>query len=84
MKMTQRNEHDFTLRSPEITDTPTISRTGNFTVSRTVNGMPVSGDHFPQSCSIEDSDALRLLLTARRRANRETLSEISGGEPIVH
>ena len=84
MKKIQNDKRDFTLRSPEITDIPTISRTENFTVSRTANGIPLSDDQFPQNCSIEDNDALRLLLTARRRANRETLSEISGGEQIIH
>ena len=84
MKTAQNKKRDFTLRSPEITDTPTIARTENFTISRTINGTPVSVDNFPQNCSIEDNDALRLLLTARRRANRETLSEMSGGEHIIH
>lgn len=52
-----------------------------FTVSRTINGIPVSANDFLRTCSVEDSDVLRILLAARRRAG---FSGTPGDSQIIH
>lgn len=76
-------ERDFFLRSPEMAETADHFSDG-FSVYRTINGIPVSGNDFLLNCSIEDSDALRILLAARHRAAGSAASGIFGGSQITH
>ena len=56
----------------------------SFSIRRTVNGIPIAANDFPELCSIGDDDALRILLTARQRANSEAASGIPGENQIIH
>lgn len=84
MKADQKDKRDFTLYSPEMENNVPAEKTGAFTVNRTINGIPVSVNDFPENCPIEDSDALRILLTAKRRANGDQLSAAPGEKQIIH
>lgn len=69
---------------PSSAPVPDIFHDGGFSVNRTVNGMPVSGNDFLTKYSVEDADALRLLLTARQRANKAAAGEIAGEGQLIH
>ena len=74
---------DFSFQSPEMIDGNGVPADG-FVVNRTINGIPVSGNDFLESCAIEDGDALRILLAARHRANGTNTSGIGGDNQITH
>ena len=57
---------------------------GTFLVNRTVNGIPVAGNEFLKNDPLKDSDALRILLTARQRANRANDPGFSGENQLYH
>lgn len=93
MDMKQKNsagphENDVSassVRSPEsASGTSSMQREKErFMIRRTVNGIPVAANDFPGLCTIGD-DALRILLTARQRANREMASGVPGENQILH
>lgn len=79
----RRQERDFLLRTPEMEDSRKHFPDG-FTVSRTIDGIPVSGNDFLRNCSVEDSDVLRILLAARRRAGEAGFYDAPGDGQITH
>lgn len=79
----QEHERDALLHVPEVENT-WERFSDDFTVSRTIDGIPVSGNDFLRTCSVEDSDALRILLTARRRAGRSALFDVPGDRQVTH
>ncbi len=69
---------------PSSVPAPDVFNSSVFSVNRTVNGMPVSGNDFLAKYSVEDTDALRLLLAARQRANKAAAGEIAGEGQLIH
>ena len=68
MEKKYRDSKDTALVSGQMADIPSESEErGRFAIQRTINGIPISANDFPERCSIEDSDAIRILLTARQR-----------------
>lgn len=85
MEKKYRDSKDTALVSGQITDIPSESEVrGRFAIQRTINGIPISANDFPERCSIEDSDALRILLTARQRANGTVAMGVPGESQVIH
>ena len=88
MNRKENEVRDLSLHGSEIENSLSAASSspvsGGFTISRTVNGIPVSGNDFLKKYSVEDSDAMRILLTARRRANGTMIADISGENQIIH
>ena len=84
MEKKYRDSKDAALVSGQMTDIPSESEErGRFAIQRTINGIPISANDFPERCSIEDSDALRILLTARQRANTAAMG-VPGESQVIH
>ena len=81
MEKKYRDSKDTALVSGQMADIPSESEErGRYAI----NGIPISANDFPERCSIEDSDALRILLTARQRANGTATMGVPGESQVIH